>query len=209
MRTITPINVSGTGKLLMSELAALRAEAAFTDVKTYIQSGNVVFKTRLSEAKARATLEKALSKKLGVPACAVLRSAEQLEKLPAQNPFKEHPPNRMLILFMGEAPAAKAVKAVVSPDGEQLHLAGHDLLIYYPNGSGRLKLTLPFIKTCTSRNINTVMKPAAMLEHSLTTREGHNVEAVGYEPGRTQAWPENSRFLTWLASCSRRMLPVN
>jgi uncharacterized protein (DUF1697 family) len=156
------INVSGTGKLLMTELKALCEACSFSDVKTYIQSGNVVFKTRLSEAKARATLEKALAKKLGAPASAQLRSADQLETLLAQNPFKKEPPSRVLILFMDEAPPAKAVKAVVSPDGEQLHLAGQDLFVYYPNGSGRSKLKLPFAKNCTARNVNTVSKLAAM-----------------------------------------------
>jgi uncharacterized protein (DUF1697 family) len=156
------INVGGTGKLLMSELTALCEEAAFTEVKTYIQSGNVVFNTRMSEAKARATLEKALSKKLGSPASVVLRSADQLEALLDQNPFKKQPPSRVLVLFMNEAPAAKAVSAVVSPDGEQLHLAGQELFIYYPNGSGRSKLKLPFVKECTARNVNTVTKLAAM-----------------------------------------------
>lgn len=156
------INVSGTGKLLMTELKALCEACSFSDVKTYIQSGNVVFKTRLSEPKARATLEKALTKKLGVPASAPLRSADQLEALLAQNPFKKQPASRVLILFMDEAPPAKAVKAVVSPDGEQLHLAGQDLFIYYPNGSGRSKLKLPFAKNSTSRNVNTVTKLAAM-----------------------------------------------
>ena len=156
------INVGGSGKLLMSELKALCEEAAFTEVKTYIQSGNVLFETRLSAAKARATLEKALSKKLGAPARAMLRSADQLEALLDQNPFKKQPPNRVLIVFMDEAPAAKAVSAVVSPDGEQLHLAGTELFIYYPNGSGRSKLKLPFIKAGTARNVNTVTKLAAM-----------------------------------------------
>jgi uncharacterized protein (DUF1697 family) len=156
------INVGGTGKLLMSELIALCEEVAFSDVKTYIQSGNVVFKTRLSEARARATLEEALSKKLGTTASVVLRSPEQLEALIEQNPFKEEPPNRVLVVFMNEGPSRKAVETVVSPDGEQLYLVGQDLVIYYPNGSGRSKLKLPFAKSGTARNVNTVTKLAGM-----------------------------------------------
>lgn len=156
------INVSGTGKLLMSELSALCEAAGFSDVKTYIQSGNVVFKTRLSEAKARATLEKSLTSKLGKKADVLLRSAEQLERLLAQNPFTKHPPNRVLVLFMDEKPSPKDLKKVVAPDGEQLHLAGKDLFIYYPNGSGRSKLKLPFTGIATARNVNTVTKLASM-----------------------------------------------
>jgi uncharacterized protein (DUF1697 family) len=156
------INVSGSGKLLMTDLTALCEDAGFTDVKTYIQSGNVVFKTRLSEAKARAVLEKALTKKLGTPATAVLRSTEQLEALVEQNPWKREPPNRVVVIFMNDAPTAKAVAAVVSPDGEQLRLAAPDLYVHYPNGQGRSKLKLPFAKLGTARNLNTVAKLASM-----------------------------------------------
>jgi uncharacterized protein (DUF1697 family) len=157
------VNVSGTGKLLMTDLTGLCEEAGFSDVKTYIQSGNVVFKTRLSEAKARATLEKTLSKKLGTQATVVLRSADELEALLKKNPFKREPPNRVMVLFMNDAPTAKAVAAVVSPAGEQLQLAAPDLFIYYPNGSGASKLKLPFAKLGTARNLNTVNKLASML----------------------------------------------
>jgi uncharacterized protein (DUF1697 family) len=156
------INVSGTGKLLMSDLTALCEDAGFSDVKTYIQSGNVVFKTRLSESKARAVLEKALTKKLGVPATVILRSCEQLEALVKANPFKTEPGNRVAVIFMNEGPSAKAVAAVVSPDGERLKLAAPDLFVHYPNGMGTSKLKLPFAKNATARNINTVAKLASM-----------------------------------------------
>jgi uncharacterized protein (DUF1697 family) len=156
------INVSGTGKLAMSELSALCEAAGFTEVSTYIQSGNVVFKTRLSEPTARAKLELALATKLGKPAAVVLRTAEELEALLRLNPFTKHPPNRVAVMFMNEAPPKAAVQAVQALDGEELSLAGKDLFIHYPNGMGRSKLKLPFAKTGTARNINTVTKLAAM-----------------------------------------------
>lgn len=156
------VNVSGTGKLLMTDLTALCEDAGFTEVKTYIQSGNVVFKTRLSESKARAVLEKALTKKLGTPATVVIRSADVLEALLEANPFKAEPGNRVTVVFMNEAPTAKAVAAVVPPDGERLKLAAPDLFIHYPNGMGRSKLKIPFAKAGTARNLNTVAKLASM-----------------------------------------------
>ena len=54
------VNVGGTGKLAMTELAAMCADAGFTDVKTYIASGNVVFRSSLPEAQVRAALDKRL-----------------------------------------------------------------------------------------------------------------------------------------------------
>ena len=106
------LNVSELA-VLMSELTALCEQAAFSDVKTYIQSGNVVFRTRLSEAKAQATLERALSQKLGTPAVVVLRTADQLEALIAANPFKREPPNRVMVMFMNDA-LGQSVADVVS-----------------------------------------------------------------------------------------------
>jgi uncharacterized protein (DUF1697 family) len=156
------VNVGGTGKLIMKELVALCEAAGFREVATYIQSGNVVFETPLSAAKARATLEKALSAKLGTEATVVLRTAAQLEALIEHNPFKKQPPNRVMLMFMNDAPTAKQVAAVVSPDGEQLKLAGHDLYVYFPSGLGRTKLKLPFAKAATTRNLNTVTKLASM-----------------------------------------------
>jgi uncharacterized protein (DUF1697 family) len=156
------INVSGSGKLAMSELTALCEAAGFTDVATYIQSGNVVFKTRLSEEKARTKLELALAAKLGKPTAVVLRTADELEALLSQNPFKNAPSNRVVVVFMNEAPPRAAVQALHGPDGEELSVAGKDVFIHYPNGQGRSKLKLPFAKEGTGRNMNTVTKLAAM-----------------------------------------------
>jgi uncharacterized protein (DUF1697 family) len=91
-----------------------------------------------------------------------LRSADELEALIEKNPFKREPPNRVVVVFMNDAPTAKAVSAVVSPDGEQLRLAAPDLFVYYPNGLGTSKLKLPFAKHGTARNLNTVGKLANM-----------------------------------------------
>ena len=59
------VNVGGTGKMPMSDLRALCADAGLADVRTYVQSGNVVFRSALAEADVQAALEARLSEYAG------------------------------------------------------------------------------------------------------------------------------------------------
>lgn len=158
------INVGGTGKLAMKELVALCEQLGFESVKTYIQSGNVVFETKLSEPKAQAKLQKALTAKLGKAVGVTLRSADELAATVKGNPFKKAAGNRVIVLFMEHALPKKALAEVVAPDGEELVLSGREIYIHYPNGQGRSKLKLPFFKEGTGRNLNTVAKLADLAQ---------------------------------------------
>lgn len=158
------INVGGTGKLAMADLVALCREAGLSDPKTYIQSGNVVFGSRLGEAKVRATLEKALHAKLGKPVAVLVRDAAELQQVLADNPFDQMPPNRVIVVFLPESPPDDALAGTVAPGGEELHLRGRHLYIYFPNGQGRSKLKVPFAREGTARNINTVTKLLALMQ---------------------------------------------
>lgn len=151
------INVGGTGKLPMKELVELCLEAGFRDVKTYIQSGNVVFESKLSEARAQAKLAASLSKKLGKAAGVTLRTADELEAVLAKNPYKTAP-GLVVIMFMNATPERAALKDVKAPDGEQLALGKREIYIHYPKGQGRSKLKIPHAKEVTGRNINTTTK---------------------------------------------------
>lgn len=72
------INVGGSGKLPMTRLAALCTDLGLTKVRTYIQSGNVVFESRKGEAALRKAIESALSKALGKPADVIVRTAAEM-----------------------------------------------------------------------------------------------------------------------------------
>jgi uncharacterized protein (DUF1697 family) len=152
------VNVGGTGKLPMSELRELCVEQGFADVTTYIQSGNVVFSTRCAEAEAQRRLERALAAKLGKPVGVHLRTPAELAAILARNPFPDAEPSKVLVLFLDHEPPTDALDAVQSPGGEQLHLAGRELFVHFPDGMGRSKLKIPFAKTATGRNLNTVAK---------------------------------------------------
>jgi uncharacterized protein (DUF1697 family) len=158
------INVGGTGKLPMTELRDLCESAGFDCVKTYIQSGNVIFKSALPEAKVKAKLEKALTAKMGKPFFALVRTATELGAVVKRNPFKQATPNQVLVLFLDEKPAKNALAGLKIPGREKVELTGREVFIHYPDGMGRSKLRIPFAKTGTGRNLNTVETLATMAE---------------------------------------------
>jgi len=156
------INVGGTCKLAMSDLKALCEKVGFSDVKTYIQSGNVLFRSELSAGDAARILDEALAKIMGKAPGVMVRSREQLEKIAESNPFPAAKPNYLMVNFLPEASPADALEKLVAPDGEEVHVAGCEIYVHYPNGSGRSKLKLPALKHATSRNLNTVRKLAEL-----------------------------------------------
>ena len=156
------INVGGTGRLPMKDLAALCSGLGFDNVRTYIQSGNVVFESALAEPKVKARLEKALEAELGKPSAAILRSAEDLAAVVKRNPFPGAAPNQLLIVFLDEAPVKGALADARIPGREVMKLDGRELFIHFPDGMGSSKLRVPFAATGTGRNLNTVVKLAEM-----------------------------------------------
>ncbi|MFN0097383.1 MAG: DUF1697 domain-containing protein [Gemmatimonadaceae bacterium] len=150
------VNVGGTGKLPMAELRGMCADLGFTDVATYIQSGNVVFSTRLAAAKAKAALERALAVRLGKPSAVILRTRDELEAVERARPFPDAAPNQLLVLFLDATPDAAVLKTVKIPGREKLRLIGRELFIHFPDGMGQSKLKIPFADLGTGRNLNTV-----------------------------------------------------
>ena len=141
-------------------------DAGFTDVQTYIQSGNVVFKSRLAEAKVKTTLEKALAAKMRKPFGAMIRTGAELDAVIKKNPFKGVEPSRILILFMDKAATKSDMASVTTPGNEVVKHFGRELMIHFPDGMGKSKLKIPFAKTSTGRNLNTVTKLAELARAS-------------------------------------------
>ena len=88
------VNVGGTGKLPMSELRAMCESVGFSNVRTYIASGNVVFESKLSEKSVKAKLERALETYAGRPVGVLVRTGAELAVVLAKNPFSSAAPNR-------------------------------------------------------------------------------------------------------------------
>ena len=81
------INVGAVNRIRMDELKRVFANAGFTDVETYIQSGNVVFSSDLPEEDAREKIRLALENDAGIHTVVVLRSADELAEIRRQIPF--------------------------------------------------------------------------------------------------------------------------
>jgi uncharacterized protein (DUF1697 family) len=157
------INVGGTGKLEMTELRALCEGCGFTQVATFIQSGNVVFQTRRSEASVQKLLEQTLAEKMGKPVGVLVRTAEELSGVLANNPFPDAPPNRVIVFFLTAPLRRDSLDTIETPGGEQLVAHGREVFVHYPQGQGKSKLKPPFWRTGTGRNLNTVRKLGEML----------------------------------------------
>jgi uncharacterized protein (DUF1697 family) len=156
------VNVGGTGKLPMTELAAMCVAAGFGKVKTYIASGNVVFESKLPEAKVKALLEKALAVYAGKPVGVMVRTAAEMAAVLKTNPFAEKPGNRVVAIFVDEPPPADALKKATGVNGEEMRLGAREVYVFYGEGMADSKLKIPAAKNGTARNMNTVAKLTEM-----------------------------------------------
>ena len=93
------INVGGTGTLSMKELSAWCTNLGLVKVRTYIQSGNIVFESRLSEEAVRNKLEQTLAKNIGKRVDVVVRTASDLRSVLEANPFPDAQPEKIAVVF--------------------------------------------------------------------------------------------------------------
>lgn len=154
------VNVGGTGKLPMSELKAMCEEIGFSEVRTYIASGNVVFNSRLAAKSAKAKLEERLKEYAGKPVGVMIRSGAEMAAVLAANPFKSTAPNRTVAIFLDEPPPAAALEDVSGQKDEKIALGAREIYVFYGDGMADSKLKINAAKTGTARNINTVAKLA-------------------------------------------------
>lgn len=158
------VNVGGTGKLPMTELKKLCEEAGFTSVKTYIASGNVLFKSDKSEAQVKAALEKKLHAYAGKPVGVMVRTAAEMSKVLEKNAFPDLPGNRTVAIFLDEKPAAKSLEGITGQAEEKVALGKREFYVYYGEGMAHTKLKIPGTKDGTARNMNTVAKLIELAE---------------------------------------------
>ena len=156
------VNVGGTGKLPMAELVAMCKAAGFTDVRTYIASGNVVLTSALNESDVKKKLEHRLHAYAGKPVAVMVRTASEMDAVRARNPFPNAPGNRVVAIFLDAPPPAGALAAVTNKKGEQLVCGVREIYVSYGEGMASSRLTIPAAKIGTARNMNTVAKLAQM-----------------------------------------------
>ena len=169
------VNVGGHHKIKMDALRAVYASLKCEDVSTYVQSGNVIFRTKeKNSAQFAKKIQDAIEREFGFRPEIILRTYDEMKTALAANPFagrRDVEPGKLLITFLaGEpGPGAAAALAGLRPHKEELHLKGRELYIYFPDGAGKSKLPWSsvekFLKvTGTARNLNSVTKMLEIAE---------------------------------------------
>lgn len=169
------VNVGGRGKVAMAALRDCVAALGFADVRTLLQSGNIVLRTdKLDGAKLERVLESEFLKRLSLRTDVIVRSAAQWADLVSGNPFPEEAerdPSHLLAMVAKRPVARKAFKALQSAIAaaggrETAGESAGQVYLYYPDGIGRSRVTTALIERAlggpvTGRNWNTVLKLAA------------------------------------------------
>lgn len=170
------VNVGGHNKIKMDALRALYEFLKLRNPQTYVQSGNVVFRTDERDLAGLAKrIQDAIEKTFGFRPGIILRTLSELKDAIARNPFASRrglDPRKLLVTFLAGTPSPEARQNVlrIKTDPEELRLSGRELYIYYPIGIGRSKLTLAVIEKAlqisgTGRNWTSVIKLLEMAEN--------------------------------------------
>ena len=149
----------------MADLRALVEGIGGRDARTYLQSGNVVFRSDLGASDAARALEAAIRTRLGLEVAVLIRTDEQLHNLVANNPFAgpKAGPKELHVTFLAAEPDPERVRRLADRDvaPERFELAGADVYLSCPDGYGRSKLGNTVLEralgvAATTRNWRTV-----------------------------------------------------
>lgn len=163
------INVSGQKKILMAGLRDLYADLGFRDVVSYIQSGNVIFKSRKSAQSCVTAIQKGIKSVYEFDVPVQIWTAEQLQMIVEQNPFlaaePEVPLEQLYVTFLAEEPKQEHLQTLKDFDfGEDVwSLSGKVIYLKYATRYSNSKLNNNFIEkklkvSATSRNWKTTLK---------------------------------------------------
>lgn len=156
------VNVGGTGKLPMTELQAMCERIGCENVRTYIASGNVVFRSQKTAAAVKKALEKELAAYAGKSVGVLVRSPEEMKQVLADNPFPNAAKNHTVAIFLDGETTAGMLAAIRGQDQEEVALGVREIYVSYGDTMGKSKLKIPAAKDGTARNMNTIAKLAAM-----------------------------------------------
>jgi uncharacterized protein (DUF1697 family) len=172
------INVGGNTSLPMAELRAVCTDIGFGNVRTYIQSGNVIFESEFPEEILIKKLEQALHVKEQKHIPVIIRTAREIESVISRNPFPDAKPSQVGVMFFVDPVPKDLLKDVTITGPEEVEIFGREIYIHFPNGMDRSKLKLPLVQQGTVRNINTITKLVELSRETVETdrswREGRS-----------------------------------
>lgn len=161
------VNVGGKHKLPMANLVRVFQDAGCTNVRTYIQSGNVVFESPPTTIESvSSNIEETLLKKMGFNVPIVIRTAAELAEVARSNPFLSAVSDERLlyVVFLANKPS-RAQIASLDPHrspGDLFQVVGSEIYLHFPNGTSRSKLTVDYFDSkldtiSTMRNWRTLL----------------------------------------------------
>lgn len=167
------INVSGQKKIKMEDLRALYESLAFTNVQSYVQSGNVVFDSNeTNRAALTARIEAQIERSFGYAVSVFIRDGSDFQRIIDGNPFLARETTdlkRLYVTFLYRPVGEAALSALAVPAGsaDQFAVADDAIYLYCPDGYGTSKLSNTFFERkltvpATTRNWNTVNALVAM-----------------------------------------------
>lgn len=166
MALLRGVNVGGRNKLPMAALRDMFTEPGCEAVRTYIQSGNVVFEAAQDLAeRVPEIVTSAIRRRFGFETAVVVRSKEEMQQVADSNPFDTSGDPRFLhVAFLQDTPGAEAV-ARLDPERsppDAFVVLGRHVYLQYPNGVAGSKLTNEYLAAqlqtvSTTRNWRTVL----------------------------------------------------
>jgi uncharacterized protein (DUF1697 family) len=159
------INIGPNRRIAMPQLRELLASAGFEDVRTYVQSGNVVLSSGLSPEALAGDCQERIAQRFGFDVPVIVRTREDLERVVALNPLGEvaDDPKRYQVTFLSEELDDGVLRELraLAHESERVVAIGREVYAWHPEGAARSKLWARLAgtrlgATATSRNWTTV-----------------------------------------------------
>ena len=170
MALLRGVNLGSRNRIAMADLRALVGEVG-EDVQTYVQSGNVVFRSKAKAAALAKAIEKSIKDALGLDVTVLLRTRRRLTDVMRRNPFDTAgvDPTKLHVTFLAETPSRDRVRSLSAQrfEPDEFDVVRREVYLLCPKGYGRSKLSNMFFErqlavAGTTRNWRTVTKLAEL-----------------------------------------------
>jgi len=160
------INVSGTNKIDMKELTLEFEKHEYKSVKTYLNTGNVIFTSQLKGVKnLESDIQEMILNDFGLDIEVIVKTQNNLYEMVEEYPFESPDGKNKYIVLMKSQPDPDLTEALdeVKVEGDQYEITDKVVYLYVPNGFGKSKISNNFVEkkghvVATTRNINTLSK---------------------------------------------------
>jgi uncharacterized protein (DUF1697 family) len=165
------VNVGGTSRIKMYALQSVYESLGLADVRTLLQSGNVLFRSSLTDRRRLVTrIEQEIKRQLDLEVGVILRTLAEIASIVDRGPVlsARADTSKLLVMFLESVPNAAAQAALLKwhkakEMNEMVEMRGPEVYLYYPDGIGRSRLTSAVIEgkldtAGTARNWNTLTK---------------------------------------------------